>query len=113
MSGATRFRDCEYDAAADSISGGAALRIRGRGVGAGIAAQRRGFVHPVVDVDRAAVSYRSSSGWSRPARNGSDEHPDGTPPIVGSGGARSHIRFAVAGDGEPERSFFETLHFAA
>ncbi len=103
--------------AADSISGGAAPYVHPRVEASALASllSEAGFVHPVVDVDRAAVSYRSFERLVADLRAmGATNILTARRRFVGRAAREAAIRaFADAGDGERTIEFFETLHFAA
>jgi NADH dehydrogenase [ubiquinone] 1 alpha subcomplex assembly factor 5 len=74
-----------------------------------------GFVHPVVDVDRAKVSYPSLSRLVADLRAMAGTNVlSARPRFIGREARAAALRsFASAGDGERTTEIFETIHFAA
>jgi hypothetical protein len=75
-----------------------------------------GFVMPVVDVDRAQVSYESLGGLVRDLRRMGATNiliSRSRAPILREARATAETAFRSAGDGSRTVETFETLHFAA
>jgi len=102
---------------ADSLSGTAAPHVHPRVEAAALAPllSEAGFAHPVVDVDRAAVSYPSFERLVADLRAmGSTNILNARPRFVGRAAREAAARaFAEAGDGSRTIETFEILHFAA
>ena len=103
--------------AADSATGVAAPHIHPRIEASALAPllADAGFVHPVVDVDRVAVSYQSLDRLVSDLRAmGCTNTLNGRPRYVGkSAMAAAVAAFAEAGQGSRTVETFEILHFAA
>jgi SAM-dependent methyltransferase len=103
--------------AADAASGGAAPHVHPRIEASALAPllSAAGFVDPVVDVDRAAVSYASLERLVADLRAmGATNILSARPHLIGRAGRAAAIRaFADAGDGARTVEAFEMLHFAA
>jgi hypothetical protein len=103
--------------AADSLSGGAAPYVHPRVEASAFASLlgEAGFVHPVVDVDRATVSYPSLVRLVADLRAmGATNILTARPRFVGRKARGAAISaFADEGDGERTTESFEILHFAA
>lgn len=103
--------------AADSLSRGAAPHVHPRIEAASLAPllERCGFVAPVVDVDRVAVSYRSFDRLVRDLRAmGATNLLHSRPRFIGKlARAAMFEAFDRAGDGSRTLETFEILHFAA
>lgn len=102
--------------AADQLSGGAAPHVHPRIEAAALAALLgdAGFIDPVVDVDRVAVSYPSLERLVGDLRRmGATNQLTERPSFVGKAArAAAAGAFAAAGDGERTIETFEILHFA-
>jgi NADH dehydrogenase [ubiquinone] 1 alpha subcomplex assembly factor 5 len=102
---------------ADSLSGTAAPHVHPRVEAAALAPllSEAGFAHPVVDVDRAAVSYPSFERLVADLRAmGSTNILNARPRFVGRAAREAAARaFTEAGDGSRTIETFEILHFAA
>lgn len=74
-----------------------------------------GFINPVVDVDRVAVSYRSLANLLRDLRAmGATNVMTSRPPFLGKAAYAAAIKdFAAGGNAERTVETFEILHFAA
>jgi len=103
--------------AADSATGVAAPHIHPRIEASALAPllADAGFLHPVVDVDRVAVSYQSLDRLVSDLRAmGCTNTLSGRPRYVGkSAMAAAVAAFAEAGQGSRTVETFEILHFAA
>lgn len=102
---------------ADAVSGIAAPHVHPRIEAAALAPllEQAGFVRPVVDVDRVAVSYPSLERLVRDLRAmGATNVLHARPRFVGRAGRAAALQ-AFAGGGEGNRTVesFEILHFAA
>lgn len=103
--------------AADSLSPGAAPHVHPRIEAASLAPllEQAGFVAPVVDVDRVAVSYASFDRLVRDLRAmGAANLLHSRPRFIGRRArAAASEAFNKAGDGSRTVETFELLHFAA
>lgn len=103
--------------AADALSGAAAAHVHPRIEAAALAPllAEAGFVDPVVDVDRALVSYPSLDRLIADLRAmGATNVLTARPRFVGRAAkAAAAAVFEEAGDGERTVETFEILHFAA
>lgn len=103
--------------AADSLFGGAAPHVHPRIEAASLAPllEQGGFVAPVVDVDRVAVSYGSFERLVRDLRAMGATNLLHSRPRLMSRRARAAAfeAFNKAGDGSRTLETFEILHFAA
>lgn len=103
--------------AADAASGAAAPHVHPRIEASAFAPllSAAGFVDPVVDVDRAAVSYRSLDQLIVDLRAmGATNVLEARPRFVGKAArAAATSAFGAAGDGSRTVEQFEILHFAA
>jgi hypothetical protein len=103
--------------AADGASGGAAPHVHPRVEASALAPllSQAGFVNPVVDVDRVAVSYRSLDRLVADLRAmAATNLLSARPRFVSKAGRKAAVRsFAAAGDGERTAEIFEILHLAA
>jgi hypothetical protein len=103
--------------AADTVAGIAAPHVHPRIEAAALAplVENAGFVNPVVDVDRVAVSYRSLERLVDDLRRmGATNILTARPRFVGRNARSSAIEaFVAAGDGERNVETFEIVHFAA
>lgn len=103
--------------AADAILGAAAPHVHPRIEASAVAPMlsEMGFVHPVVDVDRVSVSYRSLDGLIADLRRmGATNVLSARPVFVGRSARAAAVHaFASAGDGQRTTETFEILHSAA
>jgi len=103
--------------AADAASGAAAPHVHPRIEPSALAPliAEAGFVHPVVDVDRVSVSYRSFNRLIRDLRAMAGTNIlTARPAFLGRAARESAVRaFTDAGDGSRTLESFEILHFAA
>ena len=103
--------------AADSLSGGAAPHVHPRIEAASLAPllEQAGFVAPVVDVDRVAVSYRSLRRLVQDLRAmGAANLLHSRPRFIGRRALTAASEaFDKAGNGSRTVETFEILHFAA
>jgi hypothetical protein len=103
--------------AADAVSAAAAPHVHPRIEAAAVAPLlvEAGFFNPVVDVDRAMVSYRSLERLVADLRAmGSTNVLRARPRFVSKNArAAANLAFARAGDGGRTAETFEILHFAA
>jgi hypothetical protein len=103
--------------AADASSAGAAPHAHPRIEAAALAPliERAGFIHPVVDVDRVAVSYRSLDRLVGDLRAmGGTNVLHARPRFMGKlARAAAADAFHRAGNGTRTVEIFEILHFAA
>ena len=103
--------------AADGVSGGASPHIHPRIEAAALAPllAQAGFLNPVVDIDRANVSYRSLDRLIGDLRAMAATNLLTDRPRFMSRAARAAASdaFAAAGDGERTIETLEILHFAA
>jgi hypothetical protein len=104
--------------AGDSVAGAAAPHVHPRVEAAALAPllEQAGFVRPVVDVDRAQVSYPSLAALVADLRAmGAANILTARPriPVTKSALAAAALHFAQSGNGERILEVFEILHFAA
>lgn len=103
--------------AADAVAGVAAPHAHPRIEAAALAPllEQAGFIKPVVDVDRVAVSYGSLDRLVADLRAmGTTNMLHDRPRFVGRGAkAEADRSFSAAGDGSRTAETFEILHFAA
>ena len=103
--------------AADASTGLAAPHVHPRIEASALAPllEQTGFVCPVVDIDRVAVSYRSLERLIADLRGmAATNLLHARPRFVGRAGlAAAAAAFSEAGDGERTIETFEILHFAA
>jgi NADH dehydrogenase [ubiquinone] 1 alpha subcomplex assembly factor 5 len=103
--------------AADAIAGGAAPHVHPRIEAAAVAPllEAAGFVRPVVDIDRVAVSYSSLERLVADLRAmGSTNVLRARPRYIGKAAkASANQAFVAAGDDSRTTETFEILHFAA
>jgi hypothetical protein len=103
--------------AADAIAGAAAPHVHPRIDASQLAPllTQAGFIDPVVDVDRAAVSYPSLERLVADLRAmGATNILSDRPRFVGKAAKAAAVAtFSEAGDGERTVEIFEILHFAA
>lgn len=103
--------------AADSITGGAAPHVHPRIEAAALAPllEQAGFVRPVVDVDRVAVSYGSLERLVKDLRAMAATNVlHARPRFIGRRARAAAIdAFRQTGDGSRTLETFEILHFAA
>jgi hypothetical protein len=103
--------------AADAVAGAAAPHVHPRIEAASLAPllSDAGFVDPVVDVDRASVSYPSLERLIADLRAmGATNVLKNRPRFAGKAARSAAIRaFSEAGDGSRTIEKFEILHFAA
>lgn len=102
---------------ADAVSGIAAPHVHPRIEAAALAPllEQAGFVRPVVDVDRVAVSYPSLEGLVRDLRAmGATNVLHARPRFVGRAARAAALQtFISSGEGNRSIESFEILHFAA
>ena len=102
--------------AADAVTGVAAPHVHPRVEAAALAPllNDAGFIRPVVDVDRVAVSYPSLGRLVGDLRSMAGTNLLlGRPRFIGKAGrAAAEATFAKAGDGSRTVETFEILHFA-
>jgi NADH dehydrogenase [ubiquinone] 1 alpha subcomplex assembly factor 5 len=103
--------------AADAISGVAAPHVHPRIEPSALAPllTDAGFIHPVIDVDRALVSYTSLDRLIADLRSmGATNILSRRPPFIGKAARAEATRaFAAARDNERTVETFEIIHFAA
>jgi hypothetical protein len=103
--------------AADAVEGIAAPHVHPRIEASALAPllSSAGFANPVVDIDRAPVSYRSLDRLLADLRAmAATNILTARPRFVGRNARAAAIQaFADAGDGERTIETFEILHFAA
>jgi hypothetical protein len=104
--------------AADETTGAASPRIHPRVEAAALAPllSAAGFANPVVDVDRARVSYPSLDRLVSDLRGMGATNvltARSRSPLLRAGRRAASRAFAAAGDGERTTETFEILHFAA
>ncbi len=103
--------------ASDAVLGVAAPHVHPRIEASAVAPllSDAGFVHPVVDVDRVPVSYRSLDRLIGDLRAmGATNILNARPQFLGRLARAAAVRtFAEAGDGERTIELFEILHVAA
>jgi hypothetical protein len=104
--------------AADETTGAASPRIHPRVEAAALAPllSAAGFANPVVDVDRARVSYPSLDRLVSDLRGMGATNvltARSRSPLLRAGRRAASRAFAAAGDGERTTDTFEILHFAA
>jgi hypothetical protein len=103
---------------ADEASGAASPRIHPRIEAAALAPllSAAGFANPVVDVDRARVSYRSLDRLVSDLRGMGATNvmiARSRSPLLRTARTAASQAFTAAGDGERTTEIFEILHFAA
>ena len=103
--------------AADAVAGAAAPHVHPRIEASALSPllDAAGFVNPVVDVDRVAVSYPSLERLVGDLRGmGATNILHGRPRFIGKAARAAAIEaFAQVGDGSRAVETFEILHFAA
>lgn len=103
--------------AADAVTGGAAPHVHPRIEPSALAPllEDAGFVMPVVDVDRAQVSYSSLDRLVSDLRamGATNMLSSAPPPLTRAQYKAAAFAFARAGDGRRTTETFEILHFAA